>query len=85
MTGHLLRCRCASGPRVRAQYAPVRLLRHPSGTGDRHSAPLARGGFSRRLATHLRKVGWRKSPKGASGAVLNSLHNPTPGRASRHG
>jgi len=27
MNGHLLRCRCASGPHVRIQYAPVRFSR----------------------------------------------------------
>jgi hypothetical protein len=27
MKGHLLRCRCASAPHVRTQYAPVRFSR----------------------------------------------------------
>jgi hypothetical protein len=29
MNDHLLRCRCASAPHVRTQYAPVRALAAP--------------------------------------------------------
>lgn len=47
-----------SGADVWAQYAPLRLLRHPSGKRNQYSAPLARCGFSLRRA---------------SGALLNRL------------
>ena len=73
MNGHLLRCRCASGPHVLTTYAP--LLRQASGGWHRQRHRTAQCAFrcSGRLATHLQGEQCRKSPKGASGAFLNGF------------